>query len=84
MTMVWFGLLLKDYPWIEAFQVVQDQRDQLTLRLVTKGELTAEMIAPLSTALLKRVGNMRLHFERVDRVSRRPNGKSQLLITSLQ
>ena len=83
MTVIWFGILLKDYPWVDGFQVVQDERDQLTLRLLTKRELTADLIEPLSTALLKRVGNMRLHFERVDKLSRRPNGKAQLLVTSL-
>ena len=83
MTMVWVGILLKYYQWIDGFQVVQDHRDQLTLRLLTKRELTADLLEPLSTALLQRVGNMRLHFERVDKLSRRPNGKAQLLVSSL-
>ncbi len=83
LTVIWFGILLKDFPWVDGFQLVQDHRDQLTLRLVTKHELTADLIEPLSAALIRRVGNMRLQFERVDRLSRRPNGKAQLLITSL-
>lgn len=82
-TMIWFGILLKDYPWVDGFQVVQTQPDQLTLRLLTRSELTPELITPLSTALLQRVGNMRLHFERVDALTRRPNGKAQLLITRI-
>jgi len=82
-TMVWIAILLKDYLWIDGFQVVQDHRDQLTLRLLTRHELTADLIEPLRTALLERVGNMRLHFERVDKLSRRPNGKALLLVSSL-
>lgn len=83
MTLIWLTILLKDYPWVEGFQVVQDHRDQLTLRLVTKRELTSDIIDPLNEALLKRAGNMRFRYERVDRISRRPNGKAQLLVTSL-
>jgi phenylacetate-CoA ligase len=82
-TMVWFSILLKDYPWIDGFQVVQHRLDQLTLRLLTKRELTADLVDPLSVALLERVGNMRIDYERVDKLSRRPSGKAQLLISNL-
>src|SRR5262245_25508406 len=39
--------------WIEGYQVVQDSRDRVTVRLMTKTEFTPERLAPVE-ALLKR------------------------------
>jgi phenylacetate-CoA ligase len=82
-TMVWFSISLKVFDWMEGFQIVQNQLDRITLRIKTKRELTPELTGPVSDMLHTRLGNMRIDFERVDELSRRPTGKAQLLVSSL-
>ena len=83
-TMVWFSIGLKVFDWMEGFQVVQNQRDRITLRIRTKRELTPDLTEPVRALLHTRLGNMRIDFERVDELSRRPSGKAQLLVSTLE
>jgi phenylacetate-CoA ligase len=83
MTMVWLSIGLKVFDWMEGFQVVQHQLDHITLRIKTPRELTPELTEPVMALLRPRLGNMRVDFERVDELSRRPSGKAQLLVSHL-
>jgi hypothetical protein len=40
MNQIWFGIVMRDFAWITAWQVVQNQRDRVLFRLITTEELT--------------------------------------------
>jgi phenylacetate-CoA ligase len=83
LTVIWVSFITRDYSWINGFQVVQDARDHIVLRLLTKRELTADLLAQITARLLVKLGGMTIDFERVDTLSRRPNGKAQILISTI-
>ena len=80
---IWFGIVVRDFSWILGWQVVQSQLDRVLFRLVTSRELTPELLDPFLAKLRVRLGDMAIDFERVDEISRRPNGKAQPLITTI-
>jgi phenylacetate-CoA ligase len=83
LTAIWVSFITRSFDWIDAFQVVQNTRDRILIRLLTKREVTPELVAPLTAKLLTRLGNMTVDYERVDSIARRPNGKFQLLISTI-
>lgn len=83
MTQVWFGVIVRDFPWIEGWQVVQDRRDHIVFRIRSKRELTPELTGPFVTRLRTRLADMTIDFERVDELSRRPSGKHQQIISTI-
>lgn len=71
--------------WIEGYQVVQDAKDRVTVRLLTKSEFTPERLAPVEALLKKKLGEaVRIEFERVAELTRRKSGKVALVISSLE
>jgi phenylacetate-CoA ligase len=77
--------ITRDHPWIEGHQVVQDARDRILLRVLTRSELTPELTDPLTARLRVRLGSdMRIDYERVTEISRKPNGKVQSLISTVE
>ncbi|MCI0452726.1 MAG: hypothetical protein L0Z51_10115, partial [Candidatus Latescibacteria bacterium] len=50
--------------WIEGYQVVQDAKDRVKVRLLTKTEFTPERLAPVEALLKKKLGDaMQIEFE---------------------
>ena len=82
-TSLYVTYAMRQFPWIDGYQVVQKFRDGITIRLLTREPLTAERLAPLTALLRERLGEMTIDYERVDALSRRPSGKVQLVISSL-
>ena len=48
-----------------------------------KDKLTPDLVDPFLAKLRVRLGDMAIDFERVDEISRRPNGKAQPLISTI-
>ena len=70
--------------WIEGYQVVQDAKDRVKVRLLTKSEFTPERLAPVETLLRKKLGDgMTIEFERASELTRRKSGKVALVISSI-
>ncbi len=70
--------------WIEGYQVVQDARDRVKVRLLTKTEFTPERLAPVEALLKKKLGDaMQIEFERATELTRRRSGKVALVISSI-
>jgi phenylacetate-CoA ligase len=82
-TTIWVSFVMRNFNWIEAFQIVQDARDHILVRLLTTRELTPELVAPITAQLQDKLGPIAVDYERVDTISRRPNGKFQLLISTI-
>ncbi len=71
--------------WIEGYQVVQNTKDQVLVRLLTKEPLTPERVAPVIALLREGLGDeIRIDLERVDELERRRTGKVALVISSIQ
>jgi phenylacetate-CoA ligase len=83
MNQIWFGLVIRDFTWIAGWQLVQNQRDRVLFRLITTQELTPELLAPFLTRLRTGLGDMNIDFERADELTRRPNGKFQPIISTI-
>jgi phenylacetate-CoA ligase len=70
--------------WIDGYQVVQDTRDHITVRLLARAELTPQRLAPVTDLMRNKLGaDMRIDYERADVLQRRPSGKIDLVISSL-
>jgi phenylacetate-CoA ligase len=83
MSQIWISLILRSFDWFDAYQVVQSRRDHVLFRFQTKRELTPELVDPLVARLKTRLGNMTIDCERVDSIARRPIGKFQLFISTV-
>ena len=71
--------------WIEGYQVVQDEKDRITVRLLTKSEFTPEKLRPVEALLKKKLGDdMAIVFERAHELTRRRSGKVALVISSIE
>jgi phenylacetate-CoA ligase len=71
--------------WIEGYQVVQDAKDRVLVRLLTKTEFTPERLAPVEALLKKKLGSsMTIEFERATELTRRRSGKVALVISSIE
>ncbi len=70
--------------WIEGYQVVQDSREHITVRLLSRVDLTAERVAPVTALLRERLGDaIQIDYERVAELERRRTGKVALVISSI-
>lgn len=70
--------------WVEGYQVIQDAKDRVKVRLLTKTEFTPERLEPIEALLKKKLGEaMKIEFERATELTRRRSGKVALVISSL-
>jgi phenylacetate-CoA ligase len=71
--------------WIEGYQVVQDAKDRILVRLLSREPLTPERLAPVAALLREGLGaGMTIDFERVQELARRRTGKVALVISSIE
>jgi phenylacetate-coenzyme A ligase PaaK-like adenylate-forming protein len=76
--------VIRQFEWIEGYQVVQDGVDKLHMKLLTQVELSAERTQPVTVMLRKRLGaDMEVSYERVAELARRPSGKVALVERTL-
>lgn len=77
--------VIRQFEWIEGYQVVQDSIDKLRMKLLTREELTSELTQPVTTMLRKRLGaNMNISYERVGELAKRPSGKVALVVSNVR
>jgi phenylacetate-CoA ligase len=76
--------VLEHLSWVDGYQLVQASKDRLVIRLLTRGIPTADMLAPVGATLERQLGHTRIEFERVPALSRKPNGKIELVVSSLR
>jgi phenylacetate-CoA ligase len=71
---------VRQFPWIEGYQVVQDRRDHIVLKVMTKQDLTPDLTTPVTAMLRRRLGEtMQVDYERVTALKRRSTGKVALV-----
>jgi len=73
---------MKEFGWVEGYQVYQEKEDEIRVTLVTGRDITPELTAPIENALRAKVGPaMRIGFERVDRLVRNRAFKIPIVVT---
>ena len=79
-----FNQLLLPIDWIEIYQVVQKERERLTLRLVTSrkpsGMEEAQLIESIQNSL---DSSIRIEIERVEEIKRSSAGKYRMVLSHL-
>ncbi|HKW15163.1 MAG TPA: hypothetical protein VJS69_11815 [Candidatus Krumholzibacteria bacterium] len=75
--------VLEYFDWVEGYQLLQPSPDRLIIKLLTRVELTEERLLPLRSRLHTQLGDLAVTFERVNELSRRPNGKIELVTRAL-
>ena len=71
--------------WIEGYQVVQDSKQRVLIRLMTREEFTPERLAPVTALLREGLGaGIEVDYERVSELERRRTGKVALVISSIE
>lgn len=71
--------------WIEGYQVVQDAKDRVVVRLLTREPFTPERLAPVTALLHEGLGrDVKIDYERVSELTRRRTGKVALVISSIE
>jgi phenylacetate-CoA ligase len=83
LTLIYFAHNLKEFSWIEAFQVVQRSQSHLVIRVRSICPPSAEMKREIANQLRPKLGATRIEVEQVDELERRPNGKVAVLLSDL-
>jgi len=82
LTALFIPHLMKEFGWVEGYQVYQEKEDEIRVTLVTGRDITPELTAPIENALRAKVGPaMRIGFERVDRLVRNRAFKIPIVVT---
>ena len=85
LTALFITYTMRQFDWIEGYQIVQDAYDKILVRLLTKSDLTPERTGPVETLLRKRLGHdMTINFERADELIRLASGKIHLVISNVE
>lgn len=75
--------VLEHSDWIEGYQLIQPSRDRLIIKLLSRVDLTEERLLPVRSRLRTQLGDLTVTFERVNELTRRPNGKIELVASSV-
>jgi phenylacetate-CoA ligase len=71
-----------DLPLREA-QIIQDNPEHIVVRYVPIPNDTQVNLSVLKDRLKERLGNMEIHFEKVDKIPRSSNGKFRAVISNI-
>jgi phenylacetate-CoA ligase len=84
-TGLYITFTMRQFGWIEGYQVIQSSRDRIVVRLLTPHELTPERLLPVTELLRKKLGTeIGIEYERADSLIRRGSGKVHLVMSSIE
>ncbi|UYN85588.1 MAG: phenylacetate--CoA ligase family protein [Cyclobacteriaceae bacterium] len=83
-AMVRFHGIFVGLPNVVEAQVIQEELDAFTIRVVTTGKLTEEEIATIRQRMESQLGPIRLNVEPVSSIPRNANGKFQAVISKVK
>jgi len=83
LTLLYFMHHLKEFPWIDGFQIVQRAADHIVIRVMCAGSLTAEMVTQVRRQLRPKLRSTQIDIRQVDELTRRSNGKIAVLISEI-
>ena len=78
------GEIFREMPSLKQFQMIQDNRERVTLRLVTRESYTADDEDRLRRRIELWIGSsLAVDFDYVDEIEPAPNGKFQRIVSSI-
>jgi phenylacetate-CoA ligase len=79
-----FGHVLLCFPQVDEYQVVQEARDWILVRLLPKGEITAELQRQIVDTLHEvAADDLNIQIELVSEIPLPPTGKRRYVISKL-
>lgn len=83
LTALFIPHLMKEFPWIEGYQIAQESDAAMVVHLLTTCELSSARTQPLVDALRKKVGcDMRIGFRLVNALQHNGSGKTPIVVTT--
>lgn len=80
-TALFMPHLMKEFAWVESYQVCQSDRHGITVRLVTRRAFDGRDTAPIEQALRGRLGTqLGVRFERVEALRTTGSGKTPIVV----
>jgi phenylacetate-CoA ligase len=83
LTALYATYTMRQFDWIDGYQIEQHTKSRILVRLLTRHALTAERLAPVTAMLREKLGDMTIDYERVDMLPRRESGKVDLVISTI-
>jgi len=84
-TALYITWSLRAFDWIEGYQVVQQTRDRILVRILATEDATPERVAPVLERMRIKLGaDIGIDIERVDTLERRATGKVALVISLVE
>jgi len=84
LTALFIPHLMKEFPWVDGYQIVQERKDALTVNLVSRQALSDAMTRPIADALRDKVGDdMTISFARVGSLKKNASGKTPIVISRM-
>jgi hypothetical protein len=72
---------MKEFPWVEGYQIAQRDAGAVVVNLVTRQPLTPGLTEPVEAALRKKTGaDMRIEFRRVAELRKNASGKTPIVM----
>ena len=85
LTALFMPHLMKEFKWVEGYQVSQDSKDSMCVHVVTGQELSESLTRPVAEALNAKYGEeLAVTFERVDKLRKTASGKTPIAVRSEQ
>ncbi len=81
LTALFIPHLMKEFTWIDGYQIVQNSPGDITVNIISDCELNDQMVIPIQNALCEKLGrDMRIGFARVDRLQKSKSGKTPIVV----
>ncbi len=65
-----FYTMMYKIPWVKMFQIIQEEKDKVCVKIVPNAEMTGEMIEKTKTKLSERLGSMKIYIEECSEIPR--------------
>ena len=77
LTAIFIAHTLKEFQWINGFQIVQSDKDGMVVRLITRDPFSPPEVTAVERLLREKTGPaMQISFERVEELEKSPSGKT--------
>jgi phenylacetate-CoA ligase len=81
LTALFIPHLMKEFEWVDGYQVVQGKPGIMTMNLVTQDAAWVQKTEAVSIELKKKLGDdMQIGFERVDQLEKNKSGKTPIML----
>lgn len=85
MTALFIPHLMKEFSWIDAYQLRQDRAGELNIGVITREKITSELEIPIRVALKSRVGEgTEINFNILDQLAKSQSGKVPIVISTVE